>query len=119
MSSEYDCFDNDDFVAYMKKKMPGWHIRLREGEQRDKQFGDKLDNIEKKVGEILDALKGSNDGTTRGVFQRLCVVEAWKKTVTWVVGVVFACLVAAIVQIKLTDGKAQIPEVVEETIEKK
>ena len=85
--------DDDTTNGYIKYKLPEWHERLRAVEEKCND----LPEIKTMVREIYVAFTGTPDGKTRGINFRLGLVESWKKTIGWAIGVLYVAVVTACV----------------------
>ena len=82
--------DDGSTVAYIRLKLPEWHTRLRTVE-------DKLEVIDHKLDRVVSALTGSEDGSRRGYNVRLEIMEGFKRTMSWAIGVLYVATISSLV----------------------
>ena len=85
--------DDETTFAYLRQKIPDWHERLRDVENTCKDISDMKEKIDK----IYDGLVGTID--KRGYFARVEILEGFKKTMGWGLGVLYVAFVGLIVRV--------------------
>ena len=90
---------DDELIEYYKRKLPDWHARLRQQEDETKEMREAFKEVATQMKEVHVAILGTTDGEKRGILRRLEIVEGWKKTASWILGIVFIAIIGVVTDI--------------------